>query len=79
MIQLYVLEQCKHSRNAISLLEKLGTKFEVINIFEEHPKRLEMLRLTGSLDVPTIRNGDVYVQGYDSAKYEEFVQQQTSQ
>lgn len=77
MIQLYVLEQCKHSRNAIALLEKLGTTFETINIFEEHPKRLEMLRLTGSLDVPTVRAGDDFVQGFDSAKYEEFVQQHT--
>jgi len=79
MMQLYVLEQCKHSRNAIAFLEKMGATFETINIFEEHPKRLEMLRLTGSLDVPCLRHGDNYLQGFDSAKYEEFVQQQTSQ
>ena len=77
MIVLYTLENCKHSRNAVALLEKMGIKFKQVNVFEEHPSRLEMLKLTGSLDVPTLRFGNDYVQGFDSAKYEEFVQTHT--
>ena len=75
MITLYVLEQCKHSRNAIALLQKLGVDFVRVNIFEEHPLRLEMLQLTGSLEVPTLRSGNDFLQGFDTKLYEEFVKQ----
>jgi glutaredoxin 3 len=64
-IVVYLTDWCPFCTRALSLLERKGAKFELINIEERAEARAEMMARSGRRTVPQIFIGDTHVGGCD--------------
>ena len=64
-IVMYSTDWCPYCARARGLLERKGSKFEIINIDERPEARTEMMARSGRRSVPQIFIGDTHVGGCD--------------
>ena len=64
-IVVYLTSWCPFCTRAVSLLERKGATYEVINVDESPEARAEMMARSGRRSVPQIFIGDTHVGGCD--------------
>ena len=64
MVKIYTSNWCGYCSAAKNLLDKLGIKYEEINIEEINMSRQELLNLSGQYTVPQISINNTFIGGY---------------